>query len=95
MTRPEHPSGDSVTLARRELQEIVEGLTGSETRLRAVHGSLASSAAAETTGAESEDAEKDVSTEIRTVIECVLTDSLRPAIRDLQAAALYGAEDEG
>jgi hypothetical protein len=33
--------------------------------------------------------EMDVSTEVRAVIECVLNDSLRPAIRDLETAAAY------
>jgi hypothetical protein len=32
----------------------------------------------------------DEPAELRAVIECVLTDSLRPAIRDLQAAASPG-----
>jgi hypothetical protein len=39
---------------------------------------------------ENED-EMDVATEIRSVIECVLTDNIRPAIRDLRTAAAYGA----
>jgi hypothetical protein len=35
-----------------------------------------------------QDEEKmDLSTEIRSVIECVLNDSLEPAIRDLEAVA--------
>jgi hypothetical protein len=33
--------------------------------------------------------EMDVSTEIRSVIECVLADSIGPAVRDLRAAATY------
>jgi 5,10-methenyltetrahydromethanopterin hydrogenase len=33
--------------------------------------------------------EMDVSTEIRSVIECVVNDSILPAIRDLAAAAAY------
>ena len=33
--------------------------------------------------------EMDVATEVRVVIECVLNDSLRPAIRDLEKAAAY------
>ena len=33
------------------------------------------------------EAEMDFATEVRSVIECVLTDSLGPAIRDLAAAA--------
>jgi hypothetical protein len=34
-------------------------------------------------------AETDVISEIRRILECVLTDCLRPAIRDLSAAAEY------
>jgi len=33
--------------------------------------------------------EMDVATEVRAVIGCVLNDSLRPAIRDLEKAAAY------
>lgn len=33
--------------------------------------------------------EMDVATEVRSVIECVLSDRLEPAIRDLAAAASY------
>ena len=33
--------------------------------------------------------EMDVSTEIRSVIECVLADSIGPAVKDLRAAATY------
>jgi hypothetical protein len=33
----------------------------------------------------------DVSTEIRSVIECVVNDSILPAIRDLATAAAYRA----
>ncbi|HEV7508746.1 MAG TPA: hypothetical protein VGS07_27955 [Thermoanaerobaculia bacterium] len=35
------------------------------------------------------DAEPDVTSELRRVIECVLADCLEPAIRDLRAAAEY------
>ena len=35
------------------------------------------------------EAEMDVATEVRSVIECVLNDSIEPAIRDLAAAASY------
>ena len=40
--------------------------------------------------------EPDVTSEVRRVIQCVLTDCLRPAIRDLQAAAAYKPDaDDG
>ena len=35
------------------------------------------------------DAEPDVTSELRRVIQCVLADCLEPAIRDLKAAAEY------
>jgi hypothetical protein len=35
------------------------------------------------------EAEMDVATEVRSVIECVLNDNIEPAIRDLSAAAEY------
>lgn len=35
--------------------------------------------------------EMDVATEVRSVIECVLTDNIGPAIRDLRTAASYGS----
>lgn len=40
--------------------------------------------------------ERDAAVEIRAVIDCVIVDSIRPAIRDLRAAAEYSgqAEDE-
>jgi len=36
------------------------------------------------------DADPDITSEIRRVLECVLTDCLEPAIRDLSAVAEYG-----
>ena len=36
--------------------------------------------------------EMDIATEVRSVIECVLTDNIRPAIRDLRTAASYGSK---
>lgn len=88
MNRPEHPAGDPVAVARRELQEIVAGLTGSEARLRAVHRTLEPPAAVP-----QDDEEGALG--IRTIIECVLTDSLGPAIRDLQTATLEGSGEAG
>jgi hypothetical protein len=39
--------------------------------------------------------EMDVATEVRSIIECVVNDSIEPAIRDLQAAAAYQLEKKG
>jgi hypothetical protein len=70
-----------------QLQEIAEDLKKIEKRLRALHGSLP----APSTGDREEESEEenDVATELRAVIDCVLTDSIGPAIRDLLAAAAY------
>jgi hypothetical protein len=77
-------------VAREELRSAVETLAGVERRLAAIHQSLpiSSSVAGEI------DDDLDVATEIRSVIDCVLTDSIRPAIRDLQAAASYTGKPE-
>jgi hypothetical protein len=85
--------GDSVSedVAREALRSVVDALTGLERRLVVIHGSLP--VAASMAGAIDDDL--DVATEIRSVIDCVLTDSIRPAIRDLQAAASYTGKPEG
>jgi hypothetical protein len=90
MTESKSVAGDLEATARGELREIVDELKGIERRLRAIHQGLPTPPDA-ATAPEVED-DKDVSTEIRSVIECVLTDSLGPAARDLQAASLYGVK---
>ena len=37
----------------------------------------------------------DVATEVRSIIECVLTDQIGPAVRDLGAAAEYRRKERG
>jgi hypothetical protein len=39
--------------------------------------------------------EMDFPTEVRSVIECVLNDNLRPAIRDLAVAASFQPKKKG
>ena len=78
---------------QEELREVLPDLKGIERRLRAIHGRLPAPSDAEMEQ-EAED-EEDVSTEIRSVIECVLADSLGPAIRDLEAASRYGVKGRG
>ena len=71
--------------ARKSLRAVVEELKEIEEKLKAVHGSLP-----EPSGSEGdEEQEADAATEIRTAIECVLTDSLAPAARNLEAASNY------
>ena len=74
--------------ARAALLNIVEEVGSVVRRLKAVHASLPVPAN-EGGLMLAEENEMDAATEIRSVIECVLTDSLGPAARDLQAAAEY------
>jgi hypothetical protein len=80
--------------AQSELQRIVEELEAIRVRLMDIHAKLPvpPEEIAMLLGEE----EMDVSTEVRSIIECVLNDSIQPAIRDLAAAAAYrphGKED--
>jgi hypothetical protein len=73
--------------AEDALLEIVEDLKKIEKRMEVLPGSVPASPIGDRE--EDADEEIDVATEIRSVIDCVLTDSIRPAIRDLLAAASY------
>jgi hypothetical protein len=68
--------------AQEQLREIVRDLEGNRFRLIGVRESLPASVAERVRFAEVEEA--DPTTEIRTVIQCVLKDSLGPAIEDLR-----------
>ncbi len=86
--------GGAEAAAQEELRRIVADLQAIETRLRTVRGNLP--LPPETATAEGND-EMDLATEIRSVIDCVLRDSLGPAIRDLRTAAAEprSAEEPG
>jgi hypothetical protein len=71
--------------AQAELQRIVEELDAIRFRLQDMHAKLPVSA--EETAMLLGEKEMDVATEVRSIIECVLNDSIQPAIRDLAAAA--------
>lgn len=73
--------------AQAELREVVEKLDGIRARLVDLHAKLPvpPQEGAMLLGEE----EMDVSTEVRSVIECVLADMIEPVIRDLAAAASY------
>jgi len=73
--------------AQTELRQIVEELDAIRSRLAEIHDRLP--VPPEETAMLMGEQEMDVATEVRSVIECVLSDSLRPAIRDLAAAASY------
>ena len=79
--------------ARAELRTIVEGLDGIRARLVDLHGRLP--VPAEETAMLVGEIEMDFPTEVRSVIECVLNDSLRPMMRDLSAAASYQPKKKG
>jgi hypothetical protein len=68
--------------ARKELRRIVEELKKVRSHLRDVVAALPSTLE-EAMYAEMD---LDVATEVRAVIECVLTDQIGPAVRDLNAA---------
>lgn len=71
--------------AQAELRRIVEALKKVRSQLRDVVAALPSTLE-EAMYAEED---PDVATEVRAVIECVLTDQIGPAVRDLTAAAEY------
>lgn len=81
--------GASEQAAQAQVGEIARDLDSLRRRLEDVHQSLpiAGNEALMLLG----EADIDVATELRSVIECVLNDSIRPAIRDLQAVAEYRA----
>lgn len=70
--------------AQEQLQEIVRDLEAIRFRLVGVRESLPPSPAETVRLLEVEPEEADLATEIRTLIQCVLNDSLQPAIADLQ-----------
>ena len=79
--------------ALEQLREIVRELEGSRYRLIGVRESLPASVAEAVRLAEVEEA--DPTTEIRTVIQCVLTDSLGPAIEALRDLLKLSASEPG
>ena len=78
---------------QEELRQVLPDLKGIDRRLRAIHGRLPAPSDEEME--QEAEGEEDVSTEIRSVIECVLTDSLGPAIRDLATVSRYGVKGGG
>lgn len=75
-----------------ELQVFVGRLEGIEKGLIALRDRLP--APSPGNPEEESDERSDVATELRSVIDCVLTDSIRPASRDLRAASLYRGKRE-
>ena len=82
---PTGAATDTTRVARATLRASALGLQAIHDELERVARGLP--AAAEL---EPDEASADVATELRSVIECVLVDDLRPAIEDLRDAAGYG-----
>jgi hypothetical protein len=78
--------------AQAALRQIAKELDTIRRRLLDLHESLPPASLETVMLAGEEDL--DVTTEVRTIIECVVQDSIQPAIRDLEAAAEYQTEEE-
>ena len=95
MTRKNSAASEAEAAAQTRLKKCMEKLKDVDKEMREIHKSLDPPEGARTgaaAGSEVDEEENDISTEIRSVIECVLTDSLGPAIRDLQAVVRYGTK---
>ncbi|MEO6192492.1 MAG: hypothetical protein ABIS20_05745 [Thermoanaerobaculia bacterium] len=79
----EAPAPDIETAAQAELRKIAAEIKVLQERLRVVQESLP------VANDQGGDDEMDTATELRSVIDCVLVDSIGPALRDLLAAAAY------
>lgn len=86
MEKREDSTPDIQAAVQKHLLPAVSELKAIQERLRALQESLP---AAPDRGEE----EMDAVTELRSVLGCVLLDSIGPAIRDLQAAAVYASKD--
>lgn len=82
------------TAAQAAIRQIAKELQNIRRRLMDLHESLPATSLEMLMFAGEE--ELDVTTEVRTIIECVVQDSIQPAIRDLEAAADYhpGKQEE-
>jgi hypothetical protein len=88
MSHPENFVLTDVEAAARErLQEAAAQLEALQRQLVEIHDSLPVSSREDLILLGEED--MDVATETRSVIECVLNDSIQPAIRDLKSVAAY------
>jgi hypothetical protein len=86
-------SREAEAAAQAELPNIVDRLTAIRSQLRQMVESL--SGDPEEEAASLDEDEMDVKTEVRSIIECVLNDSIQPAIRDLRVAAAYRVKKRG
>jgi len=79
--------------AQAKLRKAVATMEAVRDRLRRLHADVPASPREEVMLLG--EAEPDVATEVRSVIECVLADRIEPAIRDLAEAAAYRPKGEG
>jgi hypothetical protein len=84
---------DVEAAARVRLQEAAAQLEALQRQLKEIHDSLPVSSREDLMLLGEED--MDVATETRSVIECVLNDSIQPAIRDLKSVAAYRPSQPG
>jgi hypothetical protein len=78
---------DMETAVRAEIEQVVRGLEALQAQLQRILSKLPVSEREDVMYAGEEDF--DFPTEARTVIECVQSDWIGPAIRDLREAAAY------
>jgi hypothetical protein len=81
-SKSETPAPDIESAAQAELRKIAEDLKVIRERLKVVQEGLP-------VAPDRGDDEMDTVTELRSVIDCVLVDSIGPALRDLLAAAAF------
>jgi hypothetical protein len=85
MKKREDSTPDIRAAVQEHLLPAVTELKAIQERLRALQESLPA--------VPDREEEMDVVTELRSVLGCVLLDSVGPAIRDLQAVAAYASKD--
>jgi hypothetical protein len=83
---------EAENVAQDELREIADRWEQDLERLRKIHAGLPVSPREEVMLLGEADA--DVSTEVRSAIECVIPDRLEPAIRTLREAAAYRLKEK-
>jgi len=86
------PVNDREAAAQVVLRGMVEDLEAFRSRLVDLHAGLPVPPLETAMVAEEE---MNVSAQVRSAIECVLTDRIEPAIRDLAAAASYRPQERG
>lgn len=89
MNEPNLACSESEATAQAQLRQIAMELEAIRFRLIGLQATL--SVPPQEDAMLAGELDMDVSTEVRSVIDCVLNDSIQPAVRDLLAAAEYPA----